>query len=86
MQQLLNIGDIVVSIAGHDESKYAIVISVINEQFVLIADGKLRTVAKPKLKKVKHLRKIVGADNVCNNEESVKFCDDDIMQKIEKAI
>ena len=49
-------GDIVISRAGHDTDKYFVVTSTVSEEFVLIADGKLRTVERPKLKRIKHLR------------------------------
>lgn len=52
----MQIGDIVVSRAGHDTGDPFVVIAVMNEQFVLIADGKSRTVEKPKLKRKRHLR------------------------------
>ena len=52
----MQIGDIVVSRAGHDMGDPFVVIAVMNEQFVLIADGKSRTVEKPKLKRKRHLR------------------------------
>ncbi len=51
-------GDIVVSTAGHDSGKAFVVTSVVSEKFVLIADGKSRKVASPKLKRVKHLRTV----------------------------
>lgn len=51
-------GDIVISRAGHDSGKAFVVTSVIGDRFVLIADGKSRTAAKPKLKRVKHLRTV----------------------------
>ncbi len=52
----MQIGDIVVSRAGHDTGDPFVVIAVLNEQFVLIADGKSRTAEKPKLKRKRHLR------------------------------
>ena len=52
----MQIGDIVISRAGHDTGDPFVVIAVMNEQFVLIADGKSRTVEKPKLKRKRHLR------------------------------
>lgn len=54
----LEVGDLVFSIAGHDKSKYAIVLSRVNENFVLIADGTLKTIDNPKLKRMKHLKKV----------------------------
>ncbi len=41
--------------AGRDKGKKFVVIEIIDEAFVLIADGVLRRVEKPKKKKIKHL-------------------------------
>ncbi len=49
-------GRVVLSTQGRDEGRYFIVLSVIDEQFVLMADGLTRRIAHPKKKKVKHLR------------------------------
>lgn len=54
----MQIGDIVISRAGHDKGKPFIVIGLMSEQFALIADGKTRLVEKPKLKRIKHLRTV----------------------------
>lgn len=48
-------GNIVLSKAGRDKGKYFIVLSVVDEQYVMIADGDLRRVDNPKRKKCKHL-------------------------------
>lgn len=48
-------GNIVLSKAGRDKGKYFIVLKVVDKDFVLIADGDLRKVDNPKLKKCKHL-------------------------------
>ncbi len=48
-------GDITLSKAGRDKGKRFIVLEVIDEQYVLIADGDLRRVDSPKRKKCKHL-------------------------------
>ena len=52
----MEIGDIVISLAGHDTGKPFIVVADLNENFVLIADGKSRGVDNPKLKRKRHLR------------------------------
>ncbi len=50
------VGDIVISLAGHDEGKPFVVLAEMNDRFVLIADGASRTVETPKLKQKRHLR------------------------------
>lgn len=49
-------GRVVKSIQGRDAGRYFIILQVIDEQFVLMADGLTRKIAHPKKKKVKHLR------------------------------
>lgn len=48
------IGDIVMSVAGHDKGFYYVVLEVDGE-FVLVANGKTRLIDKPKRKKAKHV-------------------------------
>lgn len=47
-------GMVVKSMAGHDSGSFYVAISV-DKDFAMIADGKLRTVKKPKKKNIKHL-------------------------------
>ena len=49
-------GRVVLSTQGRDEGRYFIVLEVIDENYVLMADGLTRKIAHPKKKKVKHLR------------------------------
>lgn len=51
-----SLGDVVCSVKGRDAQKYFIVVKVVDEQYVLIADGAHHKLAKPKKKKLKHLR------------------------------
>ena len=57
-------GRVVLSTQGRDAGRYFIVLQVIDEQFVLMADGQSRKLAHPKKKKVKHLRAKPIAVNV----------------------
>lgn len=50
-----HIGRVVYSKCGRDSKKYFVVTQKINEEYVYIADGSLRTIQKPKKKKIKHL-------------------------------
>lgn len=52
----VEIGRVVVSIAGRDKNKYFVIISIIDANYVYIADGCLRTKDHPKKKKLRHLR------------------------------
>ena len=55
----LSAGDIVYSKAGRDKDKFFIVLEVLDSSYVLLADGALRGVEKPKKKKMKHLKKTI---------------------------
>lgn len=52
----MEIGDIVISLAGHDKNKPFIVVAQAGGDFVLIADGASRGMENPKLKRKRHLR------------------------------
>lgn len=80
-------GDVVRSVAGHDSGRRFVILEVIDEQYVLIADGKTRTVEKPKKKKNKHLRAVSGyqmeidPNTKLQNSELHKFlkaCDENL--------
>ncbi|MDD3335825.1 MAG: KOW domain-containing RNA-binding protein [Eubacteriales bacterium] len=49
------VGRVVRVTQGHDAGSWCAVISVLDERYVLLCDGRLRTLAKPKKKQVKHL-------------------------------
>lgn len=52
----MNRGQFVLSIAGRDKNRIFMVVDTIDENYVLIADGMLRSINKPKKKKLKHLK------------------------------
>jgi ribosomal protein L14E/L6E/L27E len=49
------VGRVVKSLVGRDSGKTFIILKVIDDNYVLMSDGKLRTEEKPKKKKLKHL-------------------------------
>lgn len=51
----LTVADMAVSLKGHDTGRLYIVASEVNEDFVLVVDGKYRPLEFPKLKRRKHL-------------------------------
>jgi ribosomal protein L14E/L6E/L27E len=51
----VTLGQVVISRAGRDAGKSFIIVNVIDNQFVEVADGDLRRLEKPKRKKIKHL-------------------------------
>ena len=54
---MINIGDIVVSTAGHDRGEYYLVIEC-DKDFIYVADGRLKTLDKPKKKNIKHVSRL----------------------------
>lgn len=65
--QELQIGQFVKSKAGRDKGNVLIVFGIVDEQYVLVVDGDLRKLEKPKKKKVKHLSKIGEIDTEIHN-------------------
>ena len=57
----MNISDVVVSTAGHDEGELFYVLNM-DEQFLYLANGKDRTLDKPKRKKRKHVQKVLRSE------------------------
>ncbi|MDE6275671.1 MAG: KOW domain-containing RNA-binding protein [Clostridia bacterium] len=57
----VEVGDIVQSKSGHDAKRYFVVIAMLNENYILIADGKSRKLDSPKQKNVKHVKLIEKA-------------------------
>lgn len=46
----------VYSKSGRDKGRLFVVIKLVNDKFVLVADGELRKIENPKLKNIKHLQ------------------------------
>ena len=57
----INISDVVVSTAGRDQGEWFYVISE-DPIYQFLANGQDRTLAKPKLKKRKHVQKVLRSD------------------------
>lgn len=51
-------GEIVLSRAGRDRNRAFVVLDTIDADYVLLVDGRLRTLDRPKKKKRKHLFKV----------------------------
>ena len=56
-----NISDVVMTTAGRDQGKLFYVIST-DDQFLYLANGKDRTLDKPKRKKRKHVQKVLRSE------------------------
>lgn len=57
-------GQLVKSKAGRDRGEFFIVYEVVDEKNVLIVDGKIRKLEKPKLKKTMHLSRTTMKSNI----------------------
>ena len=57
----MNISDVVVSTAGHDQGQLYYVIST-DETYLYLANGKDRTLDRPKRKKRKHVQKVLRSE------------------------
>ena len=53
--EYIEVGCVCCSLAGHDRGAYYIVCRVVDSRYVLLCDGKRRTLKNPKKKQVKHL-------------------------------
>ncbi|PNT91221.1 KOW domain-containing RNA-binding protein [Clostridium thermosuccinogenes] len=49
------LGQVVFSKAGRDAGKRFVIVGIVDSMYVLISDGNLRRIEKPKKKKKKHL-------------------------------
>lgn len=49
-------GQVVRSLAGRDKDRYFLVLEVVDQTYLLLVDGKLRKLARPKKKKVQHVQ------------------------------
>lgn len=54
----MKVGDIVKSLKGHDTDRIYLVVAVLNEDFILVSDGKYRKLDNPKQKRVKHVKRV----------------------------
>ncbi len=52
---MYKIGDLVLSESGRDKGRIFMIVGIIDEAYVYIADGSLRKLENPKKKKIKHL-------------------------------
>jgi ribosomal protein L14E/L6E/L27E len=74
--------------AGRDKGKYFIVLKVVDENFVLVADGDMRKVDNPKLKKCKHLENTgKTSERVCQKlAEGVRVTNPELHRELTEFI
>ncbi len=77
-------GQLVTSIAGRDNGQSYIVVATISPSYVLVADGKKHSMAKPKKKNIRHINVLRSiAQNVAEKlQQGNKPTDEDIRQAL----
>ncbi|MBO4540287.1 MAG: RNA-binding protein [Clostridia bacterium] len=86
MERPITVGSIVYSRAGRDEGRYYMVTAILDDSYVTIADGSVRKLAKPKKKKIKHLKNTGEVlDNIAGKLlTSAKIYDAEIFSALRK--
>ncbi len=64
------VGDIVKSLSGHDKNRLFVVTAIDKNGYLVIIDGKYRTMDKPKSKNPKHLIKVGHDDEIIKKVNS----------------
>ena len=82
MENEIIVGDIVVSISGHDKNRPFIVVSIDKSGYLAIIDGRYREKNKPKLKNPKHLMKVGHDDAIIEKINSPISTDTEIYKMI----
>jgi len=82
----VQIGQLIKVLRGKDEERYAIVIEVLDERFVKIADGRKRKFDQPKKKNVQHLEllPVISQEVAISLQESGKVTNAKLRYFIEK--
>ncbi len=78
------LGRIAVSTAGRDRKRAFLVVGLSGEGYVLLADGRLRKIDRPKKKKLRHVRleSAVAEDVRSQLSEGIKVQDAQIRKSI----
>lgn len=80
------VGDIVVSVAGHDKNKPFIVVGIDKNGYIAIIDGKYREKNQPKLKNPKHLEKVAFDEEILKKVNSKMATNAEIFKLIKAHI
>ena len=80
-------GRFVTSKAGHDKCKLFVIIKA-DSEYVYLVDGKIKTLARPKKKKKKHVQIINAVDEalIIKKESNMVVRDEDIKRAIKLYI
>ena len=79
---------LVLSKAGRDKNKYFAVIKIIDDNYILLCDGKGRSLEKPKIKKLKHVEDMnIDLHRIKEKlNEGKKITNSDIRKAIKAAL
>ncbi len=82
----MEVGRVVLSRQGRDAGRCFVVLQVMDDQFVLMADGLTRKLDHPKKKKVKHLHpKPVLVEGIAEGLKSRQLLDSDLRKALKAA-
>ena len=80
------VGRVVLSRQGRDAGRFFIILQVVDDQFVMMADGLTRKLAHPKKKKVKHLYpKPIMVECVAEKLPTHQLLDSDLRKALNEA-
>ena len=84
MRIAAEVGRVCISKCGRDRGKVLVIKEIVDEHYVLVADGALRKVDKPKKKKLKHLllKPEVAVSIAAKFESGVKVFDAEVRSTI----
>ena len=75
------IGNVCVSLAGHDAGLIFIVVGAAGDDYVYLADGKTRKLSAPKLKKTKHISIITRLSQENREKISGRTANDSLLRR-----
>lgn len=84
----MELGQVVLSRCGRDKDKYFIVVGIDkNKEYVLLSDGELRRIEKPKKKNIKHINPM-QVDHVINDKlaNGLKITNPELKKHIKNII
>ena len=80
------IGKIAVSKAGHDQNQFFVILKA-EDEYVYLVDGKVRTLDRPKKKKIKHIQLIDhSVDHIIDAYKENKLMDSHVRKAIKQVI
>ncbi|MCR4432168.1 MAG: KOW domain-containing RNA-binding protein [Tepidanaerobacteraceae bacterium] len=84
----ISLGQLVLSCAGRDRGRFMIVVKILDENYVYVADGTLRKVENPKKKKIKHIRVLnKKSDYIAEKlKNKRKIFNDEIKKALEELV